>query len=68
MSLASFDPEFIVIGSGPAGVSAAIPLVAAGRRVLMIDGSSAQPLPPRNGAPHSWQDRLGRQLEARKPQ
>ncbi|MGO7493765.1 NAD(P)-binding protein, partial [Rhizobium ruizarguesonis] len=28
----------IIIGSGPAGVSAAFPLIAAGRRVLMLDG------------------------------
>ncbi|NEJ82196.1 FAD-dependent oxidoreductase, partial [Rhizobium leguminosarum] len=32
------DAEFIIIGSGPAGVSAAFPLIAAGRRVLMLDG------------------------------
>ena len=33
-------PEFdvIVVGSGPAGVSAAFPLVDAGLRVLMVDG------------------------------
>jgi choline dehydrogenase-like flavoprotein len=68
MSEASFDPEFIVIGSGPAGVSAAIPLVAAGRRVLMIDGSGAAPLPPAD-APSSiaWHDVLGRGLEALQP-
>ena len=36
----SAPPEFdvIVVGSGPAGVSAAYPLVDAGFRVLMIDG------------------------------
>ncbi|MGR9250430.1 FAD-dependent oxidoreductase [Rhizobium leguminosarum] len=32
------DADFIIIGSGPAGVSAAFPLIAAGRRVLMLDG------------------------------
>ena len=32
----SFD--VIVVGSGPAGVSAAFPLVESGLRVLMVDG------------------------------
>lgn len=34
------NPDFdvIVVGSGPAGVSAAFPLVEAGLRVLMVDG------------------------------
>ena len=31
------DADFIIVGSGPAGVSAAFPLIAAGRRVLMLD-------------------------------
>ncbi|MBX4956694.1 FAD-dependent oxidoreductase [Rhizobium lentis] len=34
------DADFIIIGSGPAGVSAAFPLVAAGRRVLMLDAGN----------------------------
>jgi choline dehydrogenase-like flavoprotein len=68
MSEAGFDPEFIVVGSGPAGVSAAVPLVAAGRRVLMIDGGGAAPLAPLDAAsPVSWRDRLGRELEALQP-
>ena len=33
------EPDFLVIGSGPAGVSAAFPLALAGRKVLMIDGA-----------------------------
>jgi choline dehydrogenase-like flavoprotein len=68
MSEPGSDPEFIIIGSGPAGVSAAIPLIAAGRRVLMIDGSGAAPLPPADGvsAP-SWRETLGAALEALKP-
>ena len=33
------EAEFIVVGSGPAGVSAALPLVEAGRNVLMLDGA-----------------------------
>jgi choline dehydrogenase-like flavoprotein len=41
----STDADFIVIGSGPAGVSAAIPLVEAGRRVVMIDASGPSPVP-----------------------
>lgn len=32
------DFDVIVVGSGPAGVSAALPLVEAGLRVLMVDG------------------------------
>lgn len=41
------DFDVIVVGSGPAGVSAAFPLVEAGLRVLMVDGGK-QPgvLPP----------------------
>lgn len=41
------DFDIIVVGSGPAGVSAAFPLVEAGLRVLMVDGGK-QPgvLPP----------------------
>lgn len=34
----SIDVDVIIIGSGPAGVSAAFPLLAAGLRVLMLDG------------------------------
>ena len=35
-------PEFdvIIVGSGPAGTSAAYPLVQAGLRVLMVDAAS----------------------------
>lgn len=41
------DFDIIIVGSGPAGVSAAFPLVDAGLRVLMVDGGK-QPgvLPP----------------------
>ncbi len=41
------DFDIIIVGSGPAGVSAAFPLVKAGLRVLMVDGGK-QPgvLPP----------------------
>jgi len=34
------DFDAIIIGSGPAGVSAAFPLVAAGQKVLMVDGGN----------------------------
>lgn len=41
----------IVVGSGPAGVSAAWPLVEAGLRVLMVDASgTALPAPPRHAS------------------
>lgn len=49
------DAEFIVIGSGPAGVSAAWALSDAGRTVLMLDGATddfgdaARELGPDNG-------------------
>ena len=57
------DADFIVIGSGPAGVSAALPLVEAGRRVLMIDGAVE-----RSGAANApWQRMLGERLEALRP-
>jgi choline dehydrogenase-like flavoprotein len=55
--------DVIVIGSGPAGVSAAFPLVEAGRRVLMIDGGNDQAAPA--GAP--WRRQLGDDLEALQP-
>ena len=61
------DADFVVIGSGPAGVSAAIPLVRAGRKVLMIDGANghtpaltSQPTSP--AAP--WRHMFGENLEA----
>jgi hypothetical protein len=34
----SVEYDFVIVGSGPAGVSAAFPLLDAGKRVLMIDG------------------------------
>lgn len=35
--------DFVVIGSGPAAVHAALPLVEAGKNVLMIDGGKESP-------------------------
>jgi choline dehydrogenase-like flavoprotein len=55
--------EFVVIGSGPAGVSAAFPLVEAGRRVLMIDGGDDRAMP--TDAP--WRRMLGDDLESLRP-
>jgi len=42
--------DVIVIGSGPAGVSASFPLVASGMRVLMIDGGKTLVTPPPEGS------------------
>jgi choline dehydrogenase-like flavoprotein len=55
--------DVIVIGSGPAGVSAAFPLVEAGRRVLMIDGGDDRATP----ADAPWRRMLGDELEALQP-
>lgn len=40
------DFDVIVVGSGPAGVSAALPLVEAGLRVLMVDGGKRPDVQP----------------------
>ena len=65
MTAPDFDAEFLIIGSGPAGVSAAVPLIAAGRRVLMIDGAGDAPLPrPRDAVAPTLDDMLGDDLEA----
>jgi choline dehydrogenase-like flavoprotein len=66
------QPEAIIIGSGPAGVSAALPLLDAGWRVLMLDGAGDKALP---AAPlgditafrrdqKSWRTRFGSDLAA----
>jgi choline dehydrogenase-like flavoprotein len=59
------DPDFIVVGSGPAGVSVAFPLVAAGARVLMIDGATQEEGVRSPDQP--WQKMLGDHLEALSP-
>src|SRR5262249_28392844 len=61
--MSDFDADVIVIGSGPAGVSAALPLVETGRRVLMIDGDDDA----RAEAAAPWQRMLGDRLEALVP-
>lgn len=40
------DFDIIIVGSGPAGVSAAFPLVQAGLKVLMVDGGRETTLSP----------------------
>ena len=35
--------DVVIVGSGPGGVNAAAPLVAAGRRVLMLDYGNVDP-------------------------
>lgn len=40
------DVDVIIIGSGPAGVSAAFPLLAAGLKVLMLDGGRGAAMTP----------------------
>jgi choline dehydrogenase-like flavoprotein len=66
------DLDVIIVGSGPAGVSAAFPLVQAGLRVLMVDGGKHGRSPPiavpylqarehdlTEGLGHQWQWMLG---------
>jgi choline dehydrogenase-like flavoprotein len=57
------DAEFIVIGSGPAGVSAALPLAEAGRRVIMLDGGDDRGAQPAT----VWERMLGPHLESLTP-
>lgn len=40
------DFDIIIVGSGPAGVSAAFPLVQAGLKILMLDGGRESTLAP----------------------
>ena len=57
------ETEFLIVGSGPAGVSAAWPLVQAGRDVLMIDAAdTVLPAPPREDGPRRHA-RLGADFE-----
>ncbi|SNS23720.1 Choline dehydrogenase [Noviherbaspirillum humi] len=67
-------PEFdiIIVGSGPAGVSAAFPLLSAGLRVLMVDGGHRPSVAPparsflsmRSDDPAQWEWMLGREFHA----
>ncbi len=60
----AFEPDFIIIGSGPAGVSAAVPLVAAGRRVLMLDGAFGMAETVQGAR---WERTLGSHLQSLRP-
>lgn len=61
------EADVIIVGSGPAGVSAAWPLVEAGVRVLMLDASGPEmaaepPHPmdlPKRGDPARWRTEIG---------
>jgi choline dehydrogenase-like flavoprotein len=46
MSHVTPDFDVIIVGSGPAGVSAAFPLIEAGLKVLMVDGGREAKTPP----------------------
>lgn len=46
MTHATPDFDVIIVGSGPAGVSAAFPLIEAGLKVLMVDGGREAKTPP----------------------
>jgi choline dehydrogenase-like flavoprotein len=49
------DADVIIVGSGPAGVSAAWPLVEAGHRVLMVDASEdTLPASPAHSSLTEW--------------
>jgi len=55
MTLDFSQADVIIVGSGPAGVSAAWPLVEAGVRVLMLDASDAElPAPPPHPSLREW--------------
>lgn len=68
----SIDIDVVVVGSGPAGVSAAWPLVEAGRRVLMVDAGGATTPPPIERPPlaqvrgrtDAWRHLLGARLQS----
>ena len=64
--------DVLIVGSGPAGVSAAFPLVEAGRSVLMVDGGAVSDLSPPRGEylelrrhdEVQWEWMVGRHFEA----
>ncbi|MEZ5738035.1 MAG: FAD-dependent monooxygenase [Burkholderiaceae bacterium] len=76
---AGFD--VLIVGSGPAGVSAAFPLLDAGLQVLMVDGGTPAVVPPPTGQllqlrerdPQQWRWMVGsnyhalRQIDALSP-
>lgn len=72
--MSEMSPEFdiIIVGSGPAGVSAAFPLVQAGLKVLMVDGGRQANLTPpvqpfltqRFTNPEQWKWMIGENFSA----
>jgi thioredoxin reductase len=68
------SPEFdvIIVGSGPAGVSVAFPLVEAGLKVLMVEGGREARIPPpsrpflteRSSNTEQWKWMLGENFHA----
>jgi choline dehydrogenase-like flavoprotein len=66
------DFDAIIIGSGPAGVSTAFPLVEAGLRVLMVDGGRKATISPpskpylvwRNEEANQWKWMIGENFHA----
>jgi choline dehydrogenase-like flavoprotein len=64
--------EVIIVGSGPSAVSAAFPLVDAGKRVLMLEAGADPTLPVKErppladarGQPRYWKYLLGERLQA----
>jgi choline dehydrogenase-like flavoprotein len=68
--IAEFGAQVIIVGSGPAGVSATFPLLEAGIRVLMLDASGAadaeppasRPLGEFRRDPGRWRERFGADL------
>ena len=67
------NSQIIIVGSGPAGVSAAFPLVTKGISVLMLDGGHSDGSPPPLSSPQSlralrqnpeyWKMMIGEQFQ-----
>jgi choline dehydrogenase-like flavoprotein len=68
----SSDFDVIIVGSGPAGVSAAFPLVESGLHVLMVDGGRHATMSPptqaflsaRTQDPNQWKWMIGENFHA----
>lgn len=66
------DFDAVIVGSGPAGVSAAFPLLEAGARVLMVDGGRRESWQPpaeqylslRRNDPDQWHWFVGKNFHA----
>jgi choline dehydrogenase-like flavoprotein len=65
------NPDVLIIGSGPAGINAAWPLVLAGKTVLMIDAEIETPIASPSGNieilrrhSHSWNYLFGKGLDS----